>query len=718
MVFIVKSWQAAAAYALGSRLLLAALCVLAAAVLPTHQPTGAAYYPNTGFDSTASSISTSSSISIAERSYAPLPMGHWSGRWLVGFTRWDSAHFLSLAQYGYQPQPLHEPRQFAFYPMFPAVVQWIVQVFLQGQGGAASSSSSSSSSSAPAGTGADPNSHMYVLVACAVSALAYSAAAAALFQLLPALLRSHAYLHPRLVPPKPKPEPEQTAGADTNSTGSIIVSDSDNDISGDARRSACLLAFLCCPASVFSVQPYTESAYAALSFGALLLTSAPVTNANEDADANAGGTCGSRGRGWFVGMCRLALGALVGVLGDLLAAALWLLAGLTRSNNVLCAVYCLRQMDRAARAVGAATCATTTAEITNSGSVRDSNGGFSASAMYVCLRVVRAHYECALLALHAFVFLTPALVWDTHTQSCVGPPLQVPNPTGLAPTILTGGQWGLLPEFPCAGTSSGGGASGSESAVAAVASVLTYLWLNREVLLLKVLSLPIEATLRLIDAAGTGLLLPAYSALQAEYWGVQFLGQWLQWPPRQLPNILLGLPILAIGAAIVTKTAAHVRERVNNCYCCSALDLEAASAAKSNKAKKVTLAPTATENGTKVAAVGAVLGCLWREAVRHVEVLHLALLCLVGALWAHVQVSTRLLCFSCPVLYVYVGGELVQSGWWDTDTAPPPAQGGKEKEEEKEEEEENCGWWRHLCVYASVYLVCGVVLHPTFSPWT
>ena len=119
-----------------------------------------------------------------------------------------------------------------------------------------------------------------------------------------------------------------------------------------------------------------------------------------------------------------------------------------------------------------------------------------------------------------------------------------------------------------------------------------------------------------------------------------------------------------------------------------------------------------------MAAVGAVLGCLWREAVRHVEVLHLALLCLVGALWAHVQVSTRLLCFSCPVLYVYVGGELVQSGWWDTDTAPPPAQGGKEKEEEKEEEEENCGWWRHLCVYASVYLVCGVVLHPTFSPWT
>jgi hypothetical protein len=118
-----KSWKSVAWCALVSRLALLALCVVAEVCIPDHVPTGAAHYPNTQHyivpshsterreDSSSSSASSTAHLTTSEHTHTsagvalpppplPLPMEHWTGRWLVGFTRWDSAHLLSLAHYG------------------------------------------------------------------------------------------------------------------------------------------------------------------------------------------------------------------------------------------------------------------------------------------------------------------------------------------------------------------------------------------------------------------------------------------------------------------------------------------------------------------------------------------------------------------------------------------------------------------------------------------
>ena len=196
--------------------------------------------------------------------------------------------------------------------------------------------------------------------------------------------------------------------------------------------------------------------------------------------------------------------------------------------------------------------------------------------------------------------------------------------------------------------------------------MLAYSWAHRLLLLRRVLLL----LLRLVSprglwastagaGAGVGadiagknaLLLPAYSRLQAQYWNVQFAGQWLQWPPRQLPNILLGLPMLLVGTAVVVKTFGHVffsgastNKSVHEVPSVSSRHRSGSGGMPAAVTLSPVLAPC------KISCTS-----LCNSLVSHVEVLHLAVLCAVAALWAHVQIATRMLTFSCPVVWVLLG---------------------------------------------------------------
>lgn len=135
-----------------------------------------------------------------------------------------------------------------------------------------------------------------------------------------------------------------------------------------------------------------------------------------------------------------------------------------------------------------------------------------------------------------------------------------------------------------------------------------------------------------------------YSYLQRKYWNVGLLRFY---EIKQLPNLLLGLPILLYSgcAVLLALQASHTARRVD---------------------------PIALLQGP---AMG------WA--------LHLAALMIVVLGWAHVQVSTRLLCSASPLVYVGLAHGL-QSPKWRALTA----------------------------AYLLFFAVAGVCLHCNFLPWT
>ncbi|KAM5146634.1 GPI mannosyltransferase 2 isoform 2-T2 [Mantella aurantiaca] len=173
----------------------------------------------------------------------------------------------------------------------------------------------------------------------------------------------------------------------------------------------------------------------------------------------------------------------------------------------------------------------------------------------------------------------------------------------------------------------------------------------------------------------------AYSHIQSEYWGVGFL-RYFQL--QQLPNFLLAAPVIFLGIC------ATLRYVSSNLELCSALGLW-------DVRKK-------SGNGFYTPRV-------------FVYVAHLSFLTAFGALCMHVQVVTRLLFSSCPVLFWFCSLMIEEKEPWiwgleRNKTASNPAVRLLRAWDSLQTRT------RILLGYFLAYWVIGTALHVNFLPWT
>lgn len=132
-----------------------------------------------------------------------------------------------------------------------------------------------------------------------------------------------------------------------------------------------------------------------------------------------------------------------------------------------------------------------------------------------------------------------------------------------------------------------------------------------------------------------------YAHLQAKHWNVGFLRQYQL---RQLPNFALALPVFCFSVHMI-----YIFYEM------------------------------------KVSLSVQMQGLYLRHCV------HLLSLLLLGGCVAHVQVTTRLVFSSSPIVYILF------AGYFSTASSL---------------------WKRMLIVYFLIYFVCGIMLHANFYPWT
>lgn len=166
------------------------------------------------------------------------------------------------------------------------------------------------------------------------------------------------------------------------------------------------------------------------------------------------------------------------------------------------------------------------------------------------------------------------------------------------------------------------------------------------------------------DSAYSVLPPVVYSYLQAKYWNVGFLRHYQL---KQIPNFLLALPITYVACytlAYSHRIFGHERQ---------AEKLQAAW-------RNMLLFRTA------LSVMEYVKLQLQRPEMPYL--VHLAVLLVVGTLFAHVQITTRLICAASPIIYVGMANMVMQSGH------------------------------RWMYLYVGLYNIVGILLHCNYYPWT
>jgi len=165
-----------------------------------------------------------------------------------------------------------------------------------------------------------------------------------------------------------------------------------------------------------------------------------------------------------------------------------------------------------------------------------------------------------------------------------------------------------------------------------------------------------------------------YTHVQGQHWNVG-LFRYYQW--KQLPNFILAAPVLAVAiSGVVSWIAASWKRSQSNHAVWWALEALRDSVAA--------MPPKAQSSHSVVDT------CYGPHLLPHYAVLAAA--ALLGLLVAHVQISTRLICSSCPALY-----------WHMTAVVSNPS---------------SSRWGGLLVVWCLLYIVLGIVLHSTWLPWT
>jgi phosphatidylinositol glycan class V len=209
------------------------------------------------------------------------------------------------------------------------------------------------------------------------------------------------------------------------------------------------------------------------------------------------------------------------------------------------------------------------------------------------------------------------------------------------------------------------------------------------------------------EFCSTSSFLFVYSYIQRKYWNVGFL-RYFQL--KQLPNFLLALPICLISIYTVVHGEKVCRDKFSKDKHLQVHTLGSTLTSFSIRAlHRVGCRPFATIAVT----IQTMLGHTHHSYCPHA--LHLLALLLVGLLMANVQITTRLLCSSCPIIYVTMAHLTVKEGQKEKG----------EKEAPKKAMAECPVSWEALAVrrrwvvaYIALYNLVGLALHVNNYPWT
>ena len=183
-----------------------------------------------------------------------------------------------------------------------------------------------------------------------------------------------------------------------------------------------------------------------------------------------------------------------------------------------------------------------------------------------------------------------------------------------------------------------------------------------------------------------------YSYIQRKHWNVG-LFRYYHW--KQIPNFLLAAPILVLSGTGVAGWCRRSWERAVSfdqkpllgqvmVWVVESLR-DFGKGGSNNKQKSARTGPV-DNDVTRLDAIEDVL--VGRRVLGHYAVWAVA--ALLGLTTAHVQISTRLLCSSCPALYWYVTYLVSKSERWGS----------------------------IYLAYCLLYIVLGGILHPLWLPWT
>ena len=196
-----------------------------------------------------------------------------------------------------------------------------------------------------------------------------------------------------------------------------------------------------------------------------------------------------------------------------------------------------------------------------------------------------------------------------------------------------------------------------------------------------------------------------YAYTQRTHWNVGFL-RYYQW--KQVPNFLLATPILVLGFAAAIK---WIEGSMYGYYVHSQQVQDINGSWKQLILKhcplwvveslRESVVPSWSLNGEPSLVNNPV-------ALGHYAVL--AAVCLVGLTIAHVQISTRLICSSCPALIWFLTDQILSGA-----TKDPRNNNGNDKRESRYHLFQRS---YVLIGYCFLYIVLGFVLHVNFLPWT
>lgn len=162
-----------------------------------------------------------------------------------------------------------------------------------------------------------------------------------------------------------------------------------------------------------------------------------------------------------------------------------------------------------------------------------------------------------------------------------------------------------------------------------------------------------------------------YSKLQQKYWNAGFLRFY---QVKQIPNFLLAIPIVVISMHTISCGKLYLPP---NYY-------------KSSKYYFVKIIKFCNLEKYSKFSSQMLIDILDRILIDPFS-LHMIILLFVGLLFAHVQILTRLICSSCPLIYVGMADIFIRGGYFRK---------------------------RLLIAYLLVYYIGGTILHVNFYPWT
>jgi phosphatidylinositol glycan class V len=215
----------------------------------------------------------------------------------------------------------------------------------------------------------------------------------------------------------------------------------------------------------------------------------------------------------------------------------------------------------------------------------------------------------------------------------------------------------------------------------------------------------------------------AYSYLQNKYWGVGFLKYYQL---KQIPNFLLALPIIIISIYTIyfyffqdsfsNKSEIYSNKKtvlttiLNNC--------QSKSETETNKETLIFLNKIYfQERGIKILKKNKFIYFLLNSKVLP-HIIHLLCVLFVGLFFANVQITTRLICSSCPIIYIGMGNIFLNDSKYKNYYDFLNLINIKVKKLKKRRNEKLFHYSEILFFYLIFFNIVGIFLHCNYYPWT